>query len=608
MKKILYLSFLAGISLIAFTVNAQHSAADTTALRTIQNTNFRGTTALNWDTEANPSNWIGVSWDTTLTPYRVIELDLANGSSPNGGSNGGGNGAGGGKQPTSYSVSTYSSFATGTVTDLKGSLDFTAFTELKRLFLNQNDSVTGADVSGLMNLEHFYFGQTSIETADLSGLTGLLMVRANSDSLTTLDVSGCTSLVRLKCSWRDEKLTSLNITGCANLEQLTLKNSGLTTLDVSGLPELLRLATSRSSSFETITGLANCTKLEGLSIARSIMATDVDVTANTSLARLGARDNMITSFPGLIANLSYKTNVSNNRLELTEAAQIHNLAVSNNANANPQGPSYWPADIIYTDSLDFSAEDSVDVGAGNVSSTFELFNDAGASQGTNTTGIFNFLQADTGCYYVELSNSNVTVSTDTFCVLNSAAIAAVTIDNANFGTVTVGNTATQTLTIANSGNIDLDVTAITAPSGYTLASTTATVASGASTDITVTFTPTATQAYNGDITVTSNNSAGPTNLVAITGMGMMVVDSTIGILENGEQILEFYPNPTNGVMFIKDNTKNFRTLYLYNGTGMLVREISVVNQTGKIDFGTLPTGTYVIRSQDGTVKQKLIRY
>ncbi len=577
---------------------------DSTTLINFANANFTSGTNLNWLTASCPQNWFGVTWDNG-TPRRVTELRLMESSS-----NGGGNGEGSwgdNKRPTSFSVSKLSGLRPGVSTELTGSMDFTSLTELTILALNDNADITSIDVSGLNNLEHLYVGKTKIKTLDISGLTSLLLVKAGgTDSLTTVNASGCTSLLRLKKTGEDN-FTSLDVTGCNDLEQLNVKRSGLTSMDLTGKTNLLRLAVSRSANLTSIVGLSTCTNMEGLGMARCDLSGVVDVSGMDSLARIGARINEFTSFTGLraLTNLD-KVNIDENRVQLTEAAQIGSMLSGGNSSANPQGPSYVVNDIVYVDSIDFSAEDSVDINGTNVNSSFNLYNDAGSLISNNNTGVFNFTQADTGCYYVILANSGINVSTDTFCVLGAAAIANVSIDNANFGTVFTGANMTRTLTISNSGNIDLSVSNITVPAGYTVASTSATVAGGSSTDVTVTFSPTLAQTYAGDLEVTSNGVSGGSSILAITGIG--VVDSTIGILENGKRIIEFYPNPTTGTMFIKDNTSNYRTLYLYNATGTLVREINVVNQTGKIEFGALPTGSYIVRSQDGKVSQKLIRY
>ena len=93
----------------------------------------------------------------------------------------------------------------------------------------------------------------------------------------------------------------------------------------------------------------------------------------------------------------------------------------------------------------------------------------------------------------------------------------------NFGTVDVGKTATKTLTINNTGTAPLTVSNLTLPSGYSAAFS-GNIAAKGSQDVVITFTPTASGAFNGIITVNSNQTSG-TNTINITGTGFQVVKS-----------------------------------------------------------------------------------
>lgn len=105
--------------------------------------------------------------------------------------------------------------------------------------------------------------------------------------------------------------------------------------------------------------------------------------------------------------------------------------------------------------------------------------------------------------------------------------AAITLSgNMNFGNVTVGSTATSTLTIANSGASPLTITSITYPAGFTGNFASGTIAAGGSQAVTVTFAPTAAQAYTGNVTVAGNQSTG-TNTIAISGTALAAQTFTL---------------------------------------------------------------------------------
>jgi hypothetical protein len=108
--------------------------------------------------------------------------------------------------------------------------------------------------------------------------------------------------------------------------------------------------------------------------------------------------------------------------------------------------------------------------------------------------------------------------------------------NLAFGNVTVGSTAAATLHIANTGNAALTLTAIQANgsiSGVVHADVSGgAIAAGASRDVTVTFAPTAAQAYSGTLVVTGDQTSG-TNTIAISGAGVAAAFTVSGVVDDG---------------------------------------------------------------------------
>lgn len=90
--------------------------------------------------------------------------------------------------------------------------------------------------------------------------------------------------------------------------------------------------------------------------------------------------------------------------------------------------------------------------------------------------------------------------------------------NLDFGTVTVGTSAQQTLIISNTGNSTLTVASISYPAGFSGAFT-GTIEGGASTNVTVTFSPTDAISYGGTVTVNSD-ALGGNNTIAASGTGV----------------------------------------------------------------------------------------
>ncbi|MGH9804347.1 MAG: choice-of-anchor D domain-containing protein [Candidatus Acidiferrales bacterium] len=106
--------------------------------------------------------------------------------------------------------------------------------------------------------------------------------------------------------------------------------------------------------------------------------------------------------------------------------------------------------------------------------------------------------------------------------VSSAPLASVSPTSLNFGTQTVGTPSSpQTVTVANAGTADLAISGISiTPSVFTISGPAApvTVAPSQSVSYGVTFTPTASQSYSGQLSFTSNSSGSP-HVVSLSGTG-----------------------------------------------------------------------------------------
>ena len=103
--------------------------------------------------------------------------------------------------------------------------------------------------------------------------------------------------------------------------------------------------------------------------------------------------------------------------------------------------------------------------------------------------------------------------------------------NLAFSLVTVNTTKTTTLTISNTGTSTLTVNGISYPDGFTGNWSSGAIAAGGSQNVTVTFSPTAVQAYSGTVTVASDMTSG-TNSATISGSGTAVPSRIIALLGN----------------------------------------------------------------------------
>ena len=146
----------------------------------------------------------------------------------------------------------------------------------------------------------------------------------------------------------------------------------------------------------------------------------------------------------------------------------------------------------------------------------------GAITGTPTV-------ATTTNFTVQVQGADGLSSMKSFTLtINPAASRIIVLSgNLAFGNVSTGATATATLTIANSGNSVLTVTSISYPAGFSGAFSGA-IAAGGSTNVTVTFAPTALTSYGGTITVNSDATSG-TSTIGASGTGVLLPTRIISL-------------------------------------------------------------------------------
>ncbi len=624
--KVFLVTLILGFSLVS---NAQYDAGDTTVINTIKNTNFSVSTTLNW-TDSDPGNWIGVVWDTTVTPHRIVELHLADATSTNEGrTHDSLDHAGiwcGSIDPLVYPTADANGLhwiSTGVETDLTGVLDLTGLSELRIIVLNRNELLTEIKVSGLQKLEYLQVGNTGVSALDASNLPALLLLKVpmnryeleagsgQRSHLKLVDASNCPNLVRFKASWDVDSLESVNVSNCTSLVKLSIKQASLKSLNMSGVTTLYKMSLGNSRNATDPLGssiLSNIyanTELRALGLGNAGVFETLDVSSFDSLRKTGFKADGIESTNGFFAlqDLRY-LNGEDNRLNLTEAVELaNNTSAGTGYSMSPQQNDGFT--LLYTDSVDFSVHDSIMVDTLLEGSTYNLY----AADGTLITGpvasgVFTFLASDTGFYYVTMSNSGITVTTDTIEVVAAAPRLITTIDVANFGNVNIGESKVQVLTLTNDGNASLDVSNITVPAGYSISGTTSTLAPAATDNFNVTFSPSVAQIYSGTIQVTAAGiQQGSIDQVSVTGTG---IDAT-GITKETTELITFYPNPTRDQMFIKNNKGNFEVLNLYNLEGQLIRSVKM-NGTVAIDFRDLTNGVYFIRSIDGKINQKVVKH
>ena len=186
----------------------------------------------------------------------------------------------------------------------------------------------------------------------------------------------------------------------------------------------------------------------------------------------------------------------------------------------------------------------------------------------------------------------------------------------SFADTKVGETVVKDLTIKNTGNITLNVTAITLPAGFTGDWSSGTIAAGGKKEVNVSFKPTEVKAYTGTITVTSdavNTASGGTSTLSVSGKGMLVTAlESARAAESGKTVfpgLSVFPNPPRDVLHIKLPNQTLPVdIQLVDVNGQVVYERKAV--TGdelSIDVSAYRSGVYVlVLESDGKIEKRKV--
>jgi len=237
----------------------------------------------------------------------------------------------------------------------------------------------------------------------------------------------------------------------------------------------------------------------------------------------------------------------------------------------PAGGEIWQSGMIQSIRWQYSGTAVVNAlyYSTNGGGSWTSLGTVGVSQGSNSYSWTIPYLPSTNCK-VRIQDGvapNYSASSNVFTIITPS----ISIDPASlaFGTVLVNTTATSSFTITNSGTAMLSGS-ITTPAGYSVAETRErtgftkelpasntkelesrnaigfSLPAGSSRTYTVTFSPTAVQAYNGNITI-AHNAEGTSVVMGITGQG-------------GKPVAAYSPGPFNEVLAIGSSSSQTLTI------------------------------------------------
>ena len=179
------------------------------------------------------------------------------------------------------------------------------------------------------------------------------------------------------------------------------------------------------------------------------------------------------------------------------------------------------------------------------------------------------------------------------------------IDDITFDITDIAETATSSFVIENTGDVDIEVSNISAPEGFSVDQTSLTVALGESATINVTFAPSEAKVYSGEIVVSS--TAGE-NRVNVVGEGTIITSIDDDVLDTAE--VQLYPNPARNTVTIDLSLAPAidKNLSIIDLNGQVMWGIQSVERKVYVDIGNYPVGTYLVRvaTEKGVVVKKLM--
>ena len=242
----------------------------------------------------------------------------------------------------------------------------------------------------------------------------------------------------------------------------------------------------------------------------------VDAVGKVVVAFGGNASNLLSNPSGTIATME---STAKNVLEMQKRFRVigitGNLSFGNSSTTRQSVISNTGFDRLVVSGITYPSGFS-----GSWSGTIA----PGASQNVTVTFTPTALQTYSGTIAVA---SDASSGVGTISVSGQGARNVVVSGNMSFGNNTVGVASQRSLTIRNTGTMNLTVSGIAYPSGFSGAWS-GTIVAGASQNVVVTFTPTAAQAYSGNITVNSNAAGGAVKW-AVSGVGVVLPANMVSV-------------------------------------------------------------------------------
>lgn len=200
----------------------------------------------------------------------------------------------------------------------------------------------------------------------------------------------------------------------------------------------------------------------------------------------------------------------------TKTFTITNTGTATLTLSSPSTPSGYILDTVPAASL-----------APGASTTFTIrVNTTSAATLSGTVNITS--NASTSTFSLTLNATVQSLAATVTLLDNGAAVTGTAI---TFGTLLQSATpVTKTLTLSNTGNINLTVTSVTLPAGFTLKSSPAsTLAPGASSDFVISFIPIVAGSQGGVLSIVSNDSSHPTFTAGLTATVTTASKTSLGV-------------------------------------------------------------------------------
>lgn len=524
-----------------------------------------------------------------------------------------------------------------TATDVADFTGIESLTNMKRLSISNNDSITNLDISKNENLEIINVSRTNITSLDVSKNTKLTHLECYQNSMTSIDVTQNPELIQFRC--HENQIESIDVSQNPLLESLEVSNNKIKTLDLSQNNELIILRAYMNQLTEL--DLSSHTKLIGLFAGNNLL-TSLNMAngnnSNVSVFKLEDNPHLnciqvddaahsTANWTEIDSIASFSTNCNACIVNIPDASFKSYLVANTAINTNGDAEIQCDEASTFTGAIfvgGYFISDLTGIEAFTSIKTLQCYN----NQLTSIDLTSNIALTELRCQSNQLTSLNVANGNNTnfinFIVSDNPNLSCIQVDDATYSTTnwtdldagasfsTDCDAISSSFEVKGQGGVNaitvkdgtLQMTATTQPSN-TPTSAVWQVQNGTGSATIDQFSGLLTAVSDGEVTVRAQSE----DDIDLYGSVTITISnqSSTGIFNHQQtNAFKVYPNPAVDVLNIETQGLQIETITILNLEGKQIKQY-YSNET--IDVSGLSKGMYIlqIQSESGIFNQRFLK-